>query len=66
MNLFDLFAHEHRAKRNTTIAKTRSRVEHVFAGIEQMGGKCIRVIGQQRANFVMTMMATVYNLKRRP
>ena len=51
-------------KRNTTIAKTRSRVEHIFGGIEQMGGKCIRVIGQQRANFVMTMMATVYNLKR--
>jgi IS5 family transposase len=51
-------------KRNTTIAKKRSRVEHVFGSIEQMGGKCIRVIGQQRANFVMTMMATVYNLKR--
>ena len=51
-------------KRNTTIAKTRSRVEHVFGAIEQMGGKCMRVIGQQRANFVMTMMATVYNLKR--
>jgi IS5 family transposase len=45
-------------KRNTTIAKTRSRVEHIF------GGKFIRVIGQQRANFVITMMATVYNLKR--
>ncbi len=51
-------------KRNKTIAKTRSRVEHVFGAMEQMGGKCIRVIGQQRANFVMTMMATVYNLKR--
>jgi IS5 family transposase len=51
-------------KRNTTIARTRSRVEHIFGSIEQMGGKCIRVIGQQRANFVMTMMATVYNLKR--
>ena len=51
-------------KRNKTISKTRSRVEHVFGSIEQMGGKCIRVIGQQRANFVMTMMATVYNLKR--
>jgi IS5 family transposase len=51
-------------KRNKTIAKTRSRVEHIFGAIEQMGGKCIRVIGQQRANFVMTMMATVYNLKR--
>ena len=31
---------------------------------EQMGGKLIRTIGQARANFAMTMMATCYNLKR--
>jgi len=29
-----------------------------------MGGKLIRTIGQARANFAMTMMATCYNLKR--
>ncbi|SDM96653.1 transposase, partial [Stutzerimonas balearica] len=46
------------------IAKTRARVEHVFASIEQMGGKLIRTIGQGRANFAMTMMAACYNLKR--
>lgn len=51
-------------KRNQRIAKTRARVEHIFAGIEQMGGKLIRTIGQARANFAMTMMATSYNLKR--
>jgi len=51
-------------RRNTRIAKTRARVEHVFAAIEQMGGKLIRTIGQARANFAMTMMATCYNLKR--
>jgi IS5 family transposase len=54
-----------RAKaRNKTIAKTRARVEHVFAWIEQMGGKMIRTIGRARADFGMTMMATCYNIKR--
>lgn len=51
-------------RRNQRIAKTRARVEHVFAAIEQMGGKMIRTIGQARANFAMTMMATCHNLKR--
>jgi len=50
--------------RNHRIAKTRARVEHVFAAIEQMGGKMIRTIGQARANFAMTMMVACYNLKR--
>ncbi len=51
-------------RRNKRIAKTRARVEHVFAAIEQMGGKLLRTIGQKRANFAMTMMAACYNLKR--
>lgn len=51
-------------RRNHRIAKTRARVEHVFAAIDQMGGKLIRTIGQARANFAMTMMAACYNLKR--
>lgn len=51
-------------RRNHRIAKTRARVEHVFASIEQMGGKLIRTIGQTRANFALTMMAACYNLKR--
>lgn len=51
-------------RRNHRIAKTRARVEHVFAAIDQMGGKLIRTIGQARANFAMTMMAVCYNLKR--
>lgn len=55
---------EAQQRRNHRIAKTRARVEHVFAAIEQMGGKLIRTIGQARANFVMTMMAACYNLKR--
>ena len=55
---------EQQKKRNARIAKIRARVEHVFAAIEQMGGKRIRSIGQARANFAMTMMAVCYNLKR--
>lgn len=51
-------------RRNHRIAKTRARVEHVFAAIDQMGGKLIRTIGQTRANFALTMMAACYNLKR--
>lgn len=50
--------------RNKRIAKTRARVEHVFGTMEQMGGKVLRTIGQERANFAMTMMAACYNLKR--
>lgn len=55
---------EARQRHNHRIAKTRARVEHVFAAIEQMGGKLIRTIGQARANFAMTMMAACYNIKR--
>jgi IS5 family transposase len=51
-------------RRNHRIAKTRARVEHVFAAMDQMGGKLIRTIGQARANFAMTMMAACHNLKR--
>lgn len=51
-------------QRNARIAQVRARVEHAFAGIAQMGGKLIRSIGQARADFAMTMMATCYNLKR--
>lgn len=51
-------------RRNRRISKTRARVEHVFADIEHMGGKLIRTVGQARADFAMTLMATCYNLKR--
>ncbi|MCR0969723.1 MULTISPECIES: transposase, partial [Acidithiobacillus] len=51
-------------RRNHKIAKVRARVEHVFGTMEQMGGKCIRTIGQARADFALTMMAVTYNIKR--
>lgn len=36
-------------RRNHRIAKTRACVEHVFAGLAQMGGKALRSIGLARA-----------------
>lgn len=50
--------------RNTTIAKVRARIEHVFAGLHQMGGQMIRTIGLARAEFQITTKLAVYNLKR--
>jgi len=50
--------------RNTRIAKVRARVEHVFAGLHQMGGQLIRTIGLARAQFQLTTKLAVYNLKR--
>ena len=50
--------------RNRRIGKIRARVEHPFAQIAQMGGKCLRTIGQARATACMTLMAACYNLKR--
>lgn len=50
--------------RNTTIARVRARVEHVFAGLHQMGGQLVRTIGLARAEFQITTKLAVYNLKR--
>lgn len=51
-------------RRNHYIAKVRARVEHVFGAMEQMGGKCIRTIGQARAVFALITMAVAYNNRR--
>jgi IS5 family transposase len=50
--------------RNTRIAKTRARVEHVFASLEQLGGKGLRCIGLDRANLQLNFKAATYNLRR--
>jgi len=50
--------------RNTRIAKTRARVEHVFASLEQMGGKGLRCIGLDRATLQLNFKAATYNLRR--
>lgn len=51
-------------RRNTRIARTRARVEHVFAVMAQMGGKLLRCIGLDRATFLLTGKAAAYNLRR--
>lgn len=51
-------------RRNTRIARTRARVEHVFAGLAEMGGKALRCIGLDRAALLLNWKAAVYNLRR--
>lgn len=51
-------------RRNTRIAKTRVRVEHIFAGIEQLGGKSLRCIGLERATLQLNWKVATYNLRR--
>jgi IS5 family transposase len=51
-------------RRNTRIARTRARVEHVFAGLEQLGGKGLRCIGLARATLLLNCKAATYNLRR--
>ena len=51
-------------QRNRRIASPRARVEHVFGAMVAMGGKGIRTLGLARAEFVISLKATVYNLRR--
>jgi len=50
---------------NTTRAKVRARVEHVFGHQQNsMGGKIARTIGMVRARFKIGMMNLAYNMRR--
>jgi IS5 family transposase len=51
-------------RRNHRIAKTRARVEHVFAGLAQLGGKAVRSIGLSRATLQLNWKVAAYNLQR--
>ncbi len=51
-------------RRNRRIAKTRARVEPIYASLEQMGGKALRSIGLERATLHLHWKAAVYNLRR--
>jgi len=55
---------ERQKKRNKTLSKVRSRVEHVFADMNSMGGKFIRCIGLSRAKLALNMKAACYNIRR--
>lgn len=51
-------------RRNHTLAKSRCRVEHIFAGFKSMGGKMIRTIGLSRAKLQLNLKSTAYNMLR--
>lgn len=51
-------------RRNKRIARTRARVEHVFAGLAQLGGKTLRSIGLARATLHLHWKVAAYNLRR--
>lgn len=51
-------------RRNKRIAKTRARIEHVFAGMAQLGGKALRTIGLARATLQLNWKVAAYNLRR--
>ena len=52
------------ARRNIRIARVRARGEHVFAVLEQMGGKILRCIGLHRATVPLTGNAVTDNRRR--
>ncbi|MGZ8930652.1 MAG: IS5 family transposase [Methylosarcina sp.] len=51
-------------RRNQWIAKSRARVEHIYASLQQMGGKGLRCIGLDRATLQLNLKAATYNLRR--
>ena len=50
--------------RNRGINRTRARVEHVFAGLHQLGGKNVRVLSLARNTLAITLKWAAYKLKR--
>lgn len=55
---------EAQERRTRRIASPRARVEHVFAGLAQLGGKTLRSIGLARATLHLNWKAATYNLRR--
>ncbi len=49
---------------NLVRSRVRARVEHVFAGMAQMGADHIRCIGIKRASFIIGLNNLVWNLRR--
>lgn len=50
--------------RNRSINRLRARGEHVFAGLEQLGGKCVRALTLARNELAILMKCVAYNAKR--
>jgi IS5 family transposase len=54
----------HIARGNTTRARVRSRVEHIFAAEKRRMGLVVRTIGLARATAKITLANLAYNLAR--
>lgn len=50
--------------RNTAINRIRARGEHVFAALEQLGGKCVRAMTLARNELAILLKCAAYNAKR--
>lgn len=50
--------------RNKSINRVRARVEHVFAGLQQLGGKAVRATTMARNELAITLKCVAYNVKR--
>ena len=50
--------------RNRAINRIRARGEHVFAGLEQLGGKCVRALTLARNELALLIKCAAYNAKR--
>ena len=55
---------EAQKRNNTAKSRIRARVEHVFAAMQQFGGKTLRTIGIARAEIQIGLMNLTYNLTR--
>ncbi|MBK1736101.1 hypothetical protein CKO15_12640 [Halorhodospira abdelmalekii] len=51
-------------RRNRRIARTRARVEHIFAALPQCYDIGVRCIGRARALLQLTFAAAAYNMRR--
>lgn len=51
--------------RSKTVNRSRARVEHVFAGLEQLGGKVVRAMTLARNELAILLKCAAYNAKRR-
>lgn len=50
--------------RNKAINRIRARGEHVFAALEQLGGKCVRAMTLARNELAILLKCAAYNAKR--
>jgi transposase, IS5 family len=50
--------------RNKAIGRIRARGEHVFAGLEQLGGKCVRAMTLARNELALLLKCAAYNARR--